>query len=71
MYFRCTDLLQGVFLTNQSVQIKKIYFDLSFSLFGACGGAGGAVTSCLKLHEVFTQIIFHFCQRCILVSLQF
>jgi len=28
-------------------------------LFGAWGGAGGAVTSCLKLHEVFTEPSAH------------
>lgn len=32
-------------------------FNFKHFLFGAWGGAGGAVTSCLKLHEVFTKII--------------
>lgn len=53
MYFRCTDLLQGVvffsFLPKMNRSVKTI------CLFGAWGGAGGAVTSCLKLHEVFTK----------------
>lgn len=43
------------FLMNPSVKNKKRYI-LGFScLFGAWGGAGGAVTSCLILHEVFTK----------------
>lgn len=55
MYFRCTDLLQGVvfsFLPKMNRSVKTI------CLFGAWGGAGGAVTSCLKLHEVFTKSDF-------------
>lgn len=34
---------------------KKWYILGFFCLFGAWGGAGGAVTSCLILHEVFTK----------------
>lgn len=44
---------------------KKSCF--SWSLFGAWNGAGGAVTSCLKLHEVSPNnvlIELHFSQRC-------
>lgn len=37
------------FLPKMNRSVKTI------CLFGAWGGAGGAVTSCLKLHEVFTK----------------
>lgn len=62
MYFRCTDLLQGVFVFF--VSFCFFYDSLSektkilLSLF-AWDGAGGAVTSCLKLHEVFTKPSAH------------
>lgn len=47
MYFRCTDLLQGVFFFYESLS-EKLFSPL-------WDGSGGAVSSCLKLHEVFTQ----------------
>lgn len=60
MYFRCTDLLQGgFFFLNHSVKNKKKGFWFFLSLFGAWDGAGGADTSCLKLHEVFTKPSAH------------
>lgn len=40
------------FLPKMNRSVKTI------CLFGAWGGAGGAVTSCLKLHEVFTKSDF-------------
>lgn len=40
-----------VFFLNESVKNR----DFFLSLFGAWDGACGAVTSCLKLHEVFTK----------------
>ena len=45
--------------------VVQIYYRVFFFLriilflFGAWGGAGGAVTSCLKLHEVFTDASDH------------
>lgn len=39
-----------VFFFNESSKLRKSCFFRS--LFGAWDGAGGAVTSCLKLHEV-------------------
>lgn len=66
MYFRCTDLLQGFFffffLMNHSVKNKtnkKKEILICYFFFGAWDGAGGAVTSCLKLHEVFTKPSAH------------
>lgn len=48
---------------NHSVQNKQkeslLRFFFFLSLFGAWDGAGGAVTSCLKLHEVFTKPSAH------------
>lgn len=54
MYFRCTDLLQGVFFFYESLSEKQTIFVLF-----PWDGAGGAVTSCLKLHEVFTKPSAH------------
>lgn len=54
-----------VFFLNDSFELKKSCS--SWSLFGAWDGAGGAVTSCLKLHEVSPNnvlIKLHFSQRC-------
>lgn len=47
------------FLMNHSVINKKKVFVFCLFLFGAWDGAGGAVTSCLKLHEVFTKPSAH------------
>ena len=47
-----------VFFLNESFSSKQkrvVFFVLFFPLFGAWAGAGGAGTSCLKLHEVFTE----------------
>lgn len=63
MYFCCTAFLQGVFLLISQFKRKDFfnYIPVLVCLFGACGGAGGAVTSCLKLHDVFHQISFAQC----------
>lgn len=61
---RCIFVVQiyyRVFFLNESFsskQTKKKVF-VFLSLCGAWDGAGGAVTSCLKLHEVFTKPSAH------------